>query len=258
MAISTTTSIQIEGETLNRFSKLSITQTVNAHHEFTILQPLPKEFVNQAVEKSQSYIGQSIKIEIKPNNLATESPLLFYGIITNAKLVRENGSAGMIQISGFSPTIAMQNQPKNKSFSNKSLSDIIQEIANQFPQRELKPTIKLKDNPTLPYTVQYGESDFAFLNRMAKKKAEWFYYNGENLIFGKPQSKTFTLEYGRSLERFDIEMNAKPVNFEYTGYDPSTGETQKANASEINYQPQGYSKQVYESSKKLFPDQSNS
>ncbi|WP_309609712.1 type VI secretion system tip protein VgrG [Flavobacterium sp.] len=257
MAISTTTSIQIEGETLTRFSKLTITQTLNAHHEFTILQPLPKEFVNQAIEKSQSYIGQSIKIEIKPNNLATESPLLFYGIITNAKLVRENGSAGMIQISGFSPTIAMQNQPKNKSYSNKSLSDIIQEITNQFPQRELKPTINLKDNPTLPYTVQYNESDFTFLCRLAEKKAEWFYYNGENLIFGKPQSKTFTLEYGRSLERFDIEMNAKPLNFEFTGYDPSTAETQKANATEINYQTQGYSKQIYDSSKKLFPDQSN-
>ncbi|WP_395076049.1 contractile injection system protein, VgrG/Pvc8 family, partial [Flavobacterium sp.] len=258
MAISTTTSIQIEGETLTRFSKLTITQTVNAHHEFTVLQPLPKEFVNQAIEKTQTYIGQSIKIEIKPNNLTTESPLIFYGIINSVKMVRENGSAGMIQISGGSSTIAMENLPKNKSFTDKSLSNIILEIANSYPQREIKPVINLQNNPTLPYTVQYNESDFTFLCRMAQKKGEWFYYNGQELVFGKPKSKTFTLEYGRSLERFDIEMNAKPVNFEYIGYDPSSAETQKANASEINYQPQGYSKQVYESSKKLFPDQSNS
>ncbi|WP_395076426.1 phage baseplate assembly protein V [Flavobacterium sp.] len=52
-------------------------------------------------------------------------------------------------------------------------------------------------------------------------------------------------------------MNAKPLNFEYTGYDPSTGETQKANASEINFQTDGYTKQVFDSSKKLFPDQSS-
>ncbi|WP_309608968.1 phage baseplate assembly protein V [Flavobacterium sp.] len=258
MAISTTTSIQIEGETLTRFSKLTITQTVNAHHEFTVLQPLPKEFVNQAIDKTQTYIGQSIKIEIKPNNLTTESPLIFYGIINSVKMVRENGSAGMIQISGGSSTIAMENLPKNKSFTDKSLSDIIQEIANSYPQRAIKPVVNLQNNPTLPYTVQYYESDFTFLCRMAQKKGEWFYYNGQELVFGKPKSKTFTLEYGRSLERFDIEMNAKPVNFEYIGYDPSSAETQKANASEINYQPQGYSKQVYESSKKLFPDQSNS
>uniref|UniRef100_UPI00286E1679 type VI secretion system Vgr family protein n=1 Tax=Flavobacterium sp. TaxID=239 RepID=UPI00286E1679 len=257
MAISTTTSIQIEGETLHRFSKLNITQTVNAHHQFSILQPIPREFVSQSIDKSNSYIGKSIKIEVKPNNLATESPLLFYGIITKSILVRENGSAGNIQISGFSPTIAMQNLPKNKSFSNKSLSDIIQEIANAFPQRELKPVINLKENQTLPFTVQYGESDFDFLCRLAQKKSEWFYYNGQELVFGKPRSKTFTLEYGRSIERFDIEMNAKPLNFEYTGYDPSTGETQKASASEINYQAEGYTKQVYDSSKKLFPDQSN-
>ena len=90
MAISTITSIQIDGETLNRFSKLTIVQNVNAHHEFTVLQPLPKEFVNQAIEKSQSYIGQSIKIEIKPNNLSTESPRIFYGIISNVKLFLAN------------------------------------------------------------------------------------------------------------------------------------------------------------------------
>ena len=257
MAISTKTTIQIEGETLTRFSKLIITQNVNAHHEFTVLQPLPKEFVNQAIEKTQSYIGQSIKIEIKPNNLSTESPLIFYGIIKTVKLVRENGTAGTIHITGGSPTIAMEGLPNTKSFTDKSLSDIIQEIANNYPQRELKPFVNLQNNPTLPFTVQYGESDFAFLCRIAQKKGEWFYFNGEHLVFGKPQSKTFTLEYGRSLERFDIEMNAKPLRFEYTGYDPSSAETQKANASEINYQPQGYSKQVFESSKKLFPEQSN-
>jgi type VI secretion system secreted protein VgrG len=256
MAIGTKTSIQIEGETLNRFSKLSITQQANAHHQFTIWQPLPREFINQAIEKSQGYIGKSIKIDIKPNISKTEAPLVFYGIIKTAKLVRENGSAGMILITGFSPTIAMENLPNSKSFTDKSLSDIIQEIINPYPQRQLKPTINLRENETLAYTVQYNESDFGFLSRMAQKKAAWFYYNGEQLVFGKPQSKTFTLEYGRSLERFDIEMNAKPIHFQYTGYDPSTGETQKVSASEINHQTQGYAKQVLESSKKMFPAQS--
>jgi type VI secretion system secreted protein VgrG len=78
------------------------------------------------------------------------------------------------------------------------------------------------------------------------------------LIFGKPKSNTFNLEYGRSLHSFDIEMNAKPLGFEYTGYDSSNAETQTANSNEINYQPTGYSKQVYDASKKIYPNTSNS
>jgi type VI secretion system secreted protein VgrG len=254
MAISTNTTIQIAGETLTRFSTLEIKQNVNAHHSFSIVQPLPKEFVDQAIEKSQSYMGQSIKIEIKSSMMTTESPLLFYGIITQVKLIRENGSSGHIYINGYSPTIALDGSPNTKSYTNKSLSDIIQEITNNYPQREVKPLLNIQNNPTLPYTVQYNESDFGFLTRMAIKKGEWFYYNGETLSFGKPKSNTITLEYGRSLHRFDIGMNAKPLGTEYVGYDPSSADTQKADTIEINHQAQGYTKNAFDASKKLFPD----
>lgn len=51
-------------------------------------------------------------------------------------------------------------------------------------------------------------------------------------------------------------MRAKSLDFEYLGYDPSNGDFQKANAAEVNYQPQGYAKSVFESSKKMFPNSS--
>jgi type VI secretion system secreted protein VgrG len=254
MAISTTTTIQIAGETLTRFSTLEIKQNVNAHHTFSIVQPLPKEFVDQAIEKSQSYMGQSIKIEIKSSMMTTEAPLVFYGIVTQAELVRENGSSGYIAINGYSATIALEGSPTTRSYTDKSLTDIIQEITNNYPQKEVKPTLDIKNNPTLPYTVQYNESDFGFISRMAIKKGEWFYYNGETLLFGKPKSKTITLEYGRSLHFFKIGMNAKPLGTEYIGYDPSSADTQRADTKEINHQPKGYAKNAFDASNKLFPD----
>jgi len=104
------------------------------------------------------------------------------------------------------------------------------------------------------YNIQ--KAYFSFLCRIAQKKGQWFYFNGEELIFGKPKSKNFILEYGRSLHSFNIEMRAKSLGFEYVGYDPSNGETQRASSSEANYQPEGYSKSVFESSKKLFPNSS--
>ena len=256
MSISTTITIQIAGETLTRFSKLVINQKVHTHHSFSVTQPLPKEFVSQAADKAQSYIGQPIKIEIKPNNMATESPLVFKGIITEAQLMRSAGAAGAIMINGFSPTIAMDGMPNTKSFSDKSLSTIIQEVTSNYAQSENKPKLKIQNDISLPYTVQYGESDFGFITRLAQKKGQWFYYNGEELLFGTPSSKTFTLEYGRSLHSFNIDMKSKSLGFEYIGYDPTSAESQKANSSEINYQTQGFSKSVFDASNKLYPEKS--
>lgn len=254
MPISTQITIQIGGETLTRFSKLVINQKVHTHHRFSILQPLPKEFVSQGIDKAMGYVGQTIKITIAPNNMQTDSPLLFTGVITEAQMVRTAGASGGIIINGYSPTIVLEGPPNTRSFSDASLSDIVQEVLKSYNTENLKPAVEIRNNATMPYTVQYGESDFAFLCRMAQKKGQWFYYNGEELRFGAPKSKTFTLEYGRTLHSFNIEMRAKSLAFEYVGYDPSNGETQKASSSEVDYAAEGYSKSMYESSKQLFPN----
>ncbi|MBC8643195.1 hypothetical protein H9W95_00935 [Flavobacterium lindanitolerans] len=256
MPISTQIKIEIAGETLTRFSKLVIDQKVHTHHRFSLLQPLPKEFVSRAIDKAQGYIGQAIKITINPSNMMTASPLTFNGIITEAQMVRTDGASGGIIINGFSPTILLEGTPNTKSYTDKSLADIVQEVTGNYSADSLKPAVSVQKDASLPYTVQYSESDFSFLCRIAQKKGQWFYFNGEELVFGKPKSKNFTLEYGRSLHSFNIEMRAKSLGFEYVGYDPSNGETQRASSSEANYQPEGYSKSVFESSKKLFPNSS--
>lgn len=254
MPISTQVKIDIEGEALTRFSKLVIEQKVQTHHRFSLLQPLPKEFVSQAIDKAQLYVGKTIKISINPSNMLTASPLTFNGVITEAQLVRTAGASGGIIINGYSPTIMMEGTPNIRSYSDKSLSDIVNEVLNNYSVANLKPAVSVEKDTNLPYTVQYNESDFGFLARLAQKKGQWFFYNGEELQFGKPKSKNFTLEYGRTLHSFNIEMRAKSLGFEYLGYDPSNGEMQTASSSEVNYQPDGYSKSVFETSKKMFPN----
>jgi type VI secretion system secreted protein VgrG len=256
MPISTKITIEIAGETLTRFSKLVINQKVQTHHKFSLLQPLPKEFVSQAVDKAQQYVGQSIKISITPSSMMTASPLIFNGIITETQMVRTSGASGGIIINGYSPTILMEGTPNIRSFSDKSLGDIVNDVLQNYAEGNLNPAVAIEKDATLPYTVQYNESDFGFLCRIAQKKGQWFYYNGEELTFGKPNPKNFTLEYGRTLHSFNIEMRAKSLGFEYLGYDPSNGEAQKAGSMEVNYQPQGYSKSIFETSKKLFPNNS--
>ncbi|WP_309609328.1 phage baseplate assembly protein V [Flavobacterium sp.] len=259
MAIGTQIKIEISSEILSSFSDLKIHQKANDHHTFSLTRIFSKEFVAEAMDKAQSYMGLPIRITIEPNNMKTDSSLVFYGIVTRTDMIRMEGSAGMILIEGFSPSIVMDGRPNAKSFSNKSFSDIIREISESYPQSEInKPNIDFYNDTAMSYTVQYGESDYAFLNRMARKKGEWFYYNGQQTFFGRPKSKDIELEYGRSLHKLSIGMQVKPLGFEYLGYDASSGQIERADTSEINHQPKGYSKSVYDASKKMYPDRPTS
>ena len=255
MAISTKTTLVIDGENISRFSELSISQKVNSHHVFRVLLPIPREIVSDAIDTAQKLIGQQITIAIKASTMATHSDFEFNGIVTEANIVRTFGSGGHIVVKGCSPTILLDGAKKSQSFTENSLSEIVQTIAKNYNDSHAKPNVNIKKNEQLPYTVQYNESDFAFLTRMAAKKGEWFYYNGDQLYFGKPtQFKTLTLEYGKILHQFNIEMKTKPLAFEYLGYDASSADTQSASSKQASYQPQGYTKSVFDASNKLYPE----
>ncbi len=52
---------------------------------------------------------------------------------------------------------------------------------------------------------QYQESNFAFIQRLARQHFEWLYYDGEKLIFGKPElPPSITLDSKRDLNSLDI------------------------------------------------------
>ena len=120
MAINTKVTIEIAGETLSSFSDLKINQKANDHHTFSLSRLLPKEFVGEAMDKSQSYIGEPIRITIESSTMKTNSSFVFYGIITNAEMIRSAGASGIILIEGFSPSIVMDGEPNAKSFTDKS------------------------------------------------------------------------------------------------------------------------------------------
>ena len=49
-------------------------------------------------------------------------------------------------------------------------------------------------------------------------------------------------------------MKTKPLAFGYIGYDASSADTQNATSKQASHRPQGYTKSVFEASKKLYPE----
>ena len=257
MPIHTTISIEINGNAIPKFSRFVLEQKVNAHHKFSIVIPISFEWLNSAMDKAQSYVGQKTLVTIAPSHFSTGETLQFRGIVSEAQLIKGDGSSGAILINGFSTTFQMEGLPDTKSFNEKKLSEIANEIISRYPQDRLEPKVNLEDDSTLPYTVQYNESDFQFLARMAAKKAVWFYYNGRELIFGKPESKQINLTYGSGLSSFNFEMRTKPVKFSYYGYDPSETQNEVVSSDEVTPALNTVTEALFSNSRSMFPSSAN-
>ncbi|MGS2764689.1 type VI secretion system Vgr family protein [Sinomicrobium sp. M5D2P9] len=254
MPIQTSIRISIEGETLNKFSKVGIVQNVLSHHTFSIKQPLPKQFISLAIDKAQEYIGKAIHIEIEPKNLKDQSlSMKFKGLVTDVDVDRSRGAAGEIVISGTSLTMKMDGIPNTRSYIHKELSSIVQDTLGPH-KGSMDLHVQINKDTALDYTVQYKESDFGFLCRMAQKKGEWFYYDGTGLVFGKPKSQSFSLIYGQNITKFNRHMSVKPMGFQYMGYDSEYAENQKMSSGEVGYETQGLAQVMLQNSKRVFPD----
>lgn len=213
------TDITIEGKSIRQFRSLKLDQAISAHHTFQLI--CPAEAIDgktgAVFGTSGNWIGADIYI--KMTAVSSRDCLLFAGIITQVSIARSGGHAGDIIVSGAGPTILLDNGPHCKSWNSKVLKNIVQDVLKHFPSNRLQPRISPVYRETISYIVQYKESAWQFLNRIAACYGEWFYYNGRHLVMGSPQGNKTDVVYGVHLSRFTVSMLAQPVNFRMLAYD---------------------------------------
>lgn len=214
------TEIDIEGTQIKQFSSFSLSQSVFEHHSFRLV--CPAEAVDgtsgEVFNASKNLIGGSIvvKIESVGNNKGT---LQFKGVVTQIEAARHSGHAGDIIISGYSPTILLDNGPHCKSWESSSIKSISQDVLKHFPQNLLKPDVKPNYSESLAYTVQYKETAWQFLSRLCATFGEWLFYDGQKLFVGPPSGKSEKLVYGSTLSEFNMSLQVQPAGFQMMAYD---------------------------------------
>ncbi|MCY0977038.1 phage baseplate assembly protein V [Chryseobacterium wangxinyae] len=139
----------------------------------------------------------------------------------------EGGGYGDLHITGYSPSILLESGKDCQSFEDKTLEQIIKKVTEEYPQEakvEIS-TIHLNGynkNP-LPYAVQYKESDYQFIKRLAIRHGEYFYYDGEKLVFGNTVQPILKLSENVDLIDIEFEMRMQAQDFTFTGYDAQSG-----------------------------------
>ena len=210
--------IEIEGKELKDFLNLTINQSIYTFHQFDVVCRMdtfekPDSFV---MEQSKKMIGSVITISIGADlkGKSSGSDHLFKGIITGIRAAKsDTGQADHVILSGQSPDILLNDNPGCRSFENKSLKQIADNVLKPYPKDVLRAKTDPAKSDQFPYIVQYNENRHDFLRRLATRFGEWFYYDGTELHFGKLAGNKTSIKLGMDLTDFNFSIGANPLKF---------------------------------------------
>lgn len=113
----------------------------------------------------------------------------FKGLITSISIQTDADLANYYRLSGYSPTFLLEDGTQSRTFVKKSLSTIFTQVLGKYPGNAFSKQLAAQGQAVLPYTVQYQETNYNFLSRLAAAQGEWFCYDGQALRLGRDSAK---------------------------------------------------------------------
>lgn len=186
-----------------------------------------------------SIIGKDVALSLETDNFEKISSLKsegekteeirFKGIIISLSGSRSQSEYSII-VEARSYDALLIDNPNCKSFENKTLNDIVQDVVDDYDDL-ISANIDSRFTETLPYTVQYNETNYQFLQRLAQRYGEWMYNDGEHLVFGNlPQGQPVTLGYpDKDITSYNVDLKIQHTAFShlassYNSYDANRKE----------------------------------
>jgi type VI secretion system secreted protein VgrG len=236
MALASKIRIEIEGEELKDFTNLVINQSIYGHHMFEVACRMDtfEDKNGFVMDQSKKLAGSmiSITIEAKQKGESQPSEHFFKGLITSIRAAKSfAGESDQLILSGYSPDILLDDNPGCFSFENYTLKQIVDDTLKPYPKDILKTKVDPAKSDRLVYTVRYNESRYKFLNNLAARYGEWFFYDGAQLHFGKLPDNETDLKLGQDLMEFDFAIKMNPLKFKYIGYDVTSAEPVESTSS---------------------------
>lgn len=232
--------IEIDGE-LFKVDNFTLSQSLLQPNTLRFrMRKGPKEEGTEPQFKTcGSIIGKDIELSLETENFEKLSTLKsegektqeikFKGIIISISGSRSQSEYN-IDVEAKSYEALLIDNPTCKSFENKTLNEIVEDVVDDYSEY-ISAEIDSRFTDVLPYTVQYNETNYQFLLRLAQRFGEWIYNDGEHLIFGKlPQGEPVTLGYpDKDIPSYNVDMKIQHTAFShvassYNSYDANQKE----------------------------------
>jgi hypothetical protein len=211
--------IEVEDQRIEYYSSVVIRQQFNAHHHFAIRirYDVMEKSGSFSVSHAQKMIGKSTVIKLLQAG-SLEVAYEFRGLICEISMEQSDNFTSDLVLKGYSPTILLDNGPHLLSFYKKELKNIVQGLTRSVAGN-CKVSVAPHHTAPIGYICQYRESTFHFLNRLSSDFGEWFYYDGQELFFGKPSSPPqIDVTYGEDVHHMQLTLRILPLNFSSYAY----------------------------------------
>jgi hypothetical protein len=240
----------IDGKKISHFTSIGLKQVINTHHRFEIRVPhaAVESPLAYTLENAQGWLGKVIHIVLDEKNN-------FLGVVTNIAFDQEMGHSGNhIVVSGYSKTILLESGEKLHSWEESALKDIVKDVVKNGAGEQLQNDVNPEYTSKMDYQNQYLETDFQFIQRLAKQYNEWLYYDGEKLIFGKPKSfdAPISLTYNSDISKLKISVQAVPNKFSAFTYNESADKRYTAKSKDTVTGLPKLGNEAFASSKDVF------
>lgn len=250
--------MEIDGkEHFQRFEKLSLHQPFGGHHQLTIY--LPPDLLESAdavglLDFSNRFIGREIKLSIQHQKKDSGLEFFFRGIIHGIKVTKDASGKHLLVVKGISPTALLAEEANTRSFADMSVKDIATKVVADYPERLLRFDNATLHTTAIAYSVQYEESNFDFLRRLAADYGESFFYDGQHLRFGRiEKSRPQELWLSKDLEQFSLGLQLQPMGFRHMAFNVLRHESFSSLSQDIHLNPiDPLSEHLLEVSEKLF------
>lgn len=262
MALQSRTKIYIKDIPIYAFERLVLTQSLANHHHLEIVcrMDVLEPIGGTLSEESKKLLGNRILVTISSGDgFLDYGELEFQGVVTEIKSLKTSSryAGDNIVIKAMSPTIFADDGPNNFSYLDTSISDIVTRTFSKYNSSGLDVLTQPTKDMSIHYSVQQNESSFRFVARLAAQYGQWLYYNGKELVFGKPETEEIKLRYKYDLMEYDLTLVPRPSNHLFFTNDYLLNEIHEKSTENISSEVNGYSGFVADKAKELFVSQTH-
>jgi len=149
MALQSKTNIFISGKEITAFKRVMLNQQLDSHHimELVCRMDVLEDLTQALGESSKNFLGETITLQTKSLDAYTGYQALeFKGIVTQVKTIKghEASSGDSIVIKAQSPTFIADDGPHYASYSDLSLSEILDKTFSDYDKSKLDVLIQPK------------------------------------------------------------------------------------------------------------------
>lgn len=218
--------LEYEGE-LWRLDNFTLQQSLLSYNTLYFnMHKGPKEDDKEArFTLCSQLIGKEITLSLDTDNIENlslstsndkTSEITFKGIIMSASGSRR-GSQYLVNVEARSKEALLDDNPNCKSFEEKTLNDIVNDVINLNDGGTVDATVDARFTDTIAYCVQYNETDYQFLQRLARRYGEWLYNDGDQMVFGNLVSRDVVrLNYpSKDIPSYNVDLKMRHTAFSH-------------------------------------------